>query len=91
VRERLAASETTWEGLHQMNAAISDELRNTKKALEKTSNDYLKLQGRNAELYREVRSLRAKVLRASGHRSRAVEAAVSKAAGEPKSQPNVSL
>lgn len=67
---------------------ISDELENSKKAAEKMSADRLRLQDRISKLYKEVRRLRLKTLRAPGQRSRAVKAAASKAVSKFEARSN---
>jgi len=57
--------------------------------LEKTSDNYRKVQDRASNLQREVRKLRAKALRAPEQRFQAVEAAIAKVTNEFKERSNV--
>jgi len=86
--KRLAASETAREDLRQINTRISEQLKSKNEALEKISNDHSRSRSRISSLYKEVRRLRVKTLRAPGQRSRAVKAAISKAASKFKAQSN---
>jgi hypothetical protein len=89
LRGKLATSETAREGLRQTDAAISDELTSKSEALEKMSNNCVRLRDRASNLEKEVRNLRAKALRTPGQRSRAIEVAIAKAANEFKEHSNV--
>jgi predicted nuclease with TOPRIM domain len=72
-------SETAQEDLRQISMKVSDELESKTQALKKTSIDHSRLQDRVSKLHKEVRRLRAKTLCALQQRSRAVDAAVTKA------------
>ena len=67
----------------------SNELKSKDCALQKVSRDNSGLRNRVAKLSKEVRRLRAKILRAPGQRSRAVEAAVAEVERKLKVRPDV--
>ena len=89
-RQKLTASEAAREDLQRINAATSEELSKKADALEQALKGCSKLQGRTSKLYKEVRKLRAKALRAPEKCSHAVEAALVKAAsGEFGGRPDI--